>query len=146
MTRFAKFGFAVAVALVFSAPIVARADDKDVIDYRQHVMKTLDEQVAAIGMIVSTQIPDDNLVQHAQAISLAAKTAMKAFQPKVLGGESKPGVWENWADFSAKMTDFVKRTDKLALDAKSGGVQVVMEQMVDALTCKGCHDTYREKK
>lgn len=148
MTRLVKFigGFAVVAAMAVSAPMVAKADDKDVIDYRQHIMKALDAQTAAIGMVVSTQVPDDNLVQHTEAIALAAKTALKSFEAKVQGGESKPEIWANWADFSKRMNEFVDKTDKMAKAAKTGGVPVVMEQMVDALTCKGCHDVYRNKK
>lgn len=48
-----KFKIAL-LALVAFLPFQAGAyDDKDVIDYRQHIMKSLDEQVAAVGMIVS---------------------------------------------------------------------------------------------
>ena len=148
MTRLVKFigVFAVAAAMAVSAPMAAKADDKDVIDYRQHIMKTLDAQTAAIGMVVSTQVPDDNLVAHTEAIALAAKTALKSFEAKVAGGESKPEIWANWADFSKRMNEFVEKTDHMAKAAKTGGVPVVMEQMVDALTCKGCHDVYRNKK
>lgn len=147
MTRLFKLvgGFAVA-AVMAAAPMAAQADDKDTIDYRQHIMKGLDAQTAAIGMIVSTQIPEDNLVKHAEAIAQMAKTVKKSFEAKVAGGESKPEVWTNWADFSKRLDDFVEKTDKMAKDAKTGGVPVVMEQMVDALTCKGCHDVYRNKK
>ena len=145
MTRFTKF--AVAMAVVVSAlPFVAKADDKDVIDYRQHIMKTLDEQVASIGMIVSTQIEGDNLVAHVQAIALTALTALKSFELKVQGGESKPEVWAQWPDFEKKMKDFAIGTAKLVDVAKAGGANAVNEAMVDALTCKGCHDTYRNKK
>lgn len=145
MTRFTKF--AVAMAVVVSAlPFVAKADDKDVIDYRQHIMKTLDEQVASIGMIVSTQIEGDNLVAHVQAIALTASTALKSFEPKIAGGDSKPEVWAQWDDFSKKMNEFATRTAALVDTAKAGGVNGVNEAMVDALTCKGCHDTYRVKK
>jgi cytochrome c556 len=146
MTLVKFFGGIAVVAAMTVAPMVAHADDKDVIDYRQHIMKALDAQTAAIGMIVSTQIPEDNLVQHAEAIAMIAKTAKKSFEAKVVGGEAKPEIWANWADFSKRMDDFVAKTDKMAKDAKTGGVPVVMEQMVDALTCKGCHDVYRQKK
>lgn len=145
MTRFTKF--AVAMAVVVSAlPFVAKADDKDVIDYRQHIMKTLDEQVASIGMIVSTQIEGDNLVAHVQAIALTAQTALKSFEPKIAGGDSKPEVWAMWPDFEKKMKDFAAGTAKLVDIAKTGGANAVNEAMVDALTCKACHDIYRVKK
>ncbi len=150
MNGLVKFicGFA-GVAVLAAVPVIGNAaedKDKDAIDYRQNIMKTLDAQTAAIGMIVSTQVADTNLVAHTEAIALSAKAALKSFEAKVAGGESKPEVWANWADFSKRMNEFVTKTDELAKSAKSGGVPVVMEQMVDALTCKGCHDTYREKK
>jgi cytochrome c556 len=148
MTGLVKFlgGFAVAAMLAAIPAVAGAAEDKDVIDYRQHIMETLDAQTAAIGMIVSTQITEENLVAHAEAIALTAKQALISFKPKVAGGESKPEVWTNWADFEKRMNDFVEKTDKLAKSAKTGGVPVVMEQMVDALTCKSCHDLYRQKK
>ena len=109
-------------------------------------MKSLDEQIAALGMTVSTQVPYDLFVSHTQAIALMAKTAKKGFEQKVLGGEAKPEVWANNADFNKRMDEFVTKTQELADAAKSGGLPLVMEKMVPALTCKGCHDTYREKK
>ena len=54
-----------AAALAVTAPFAARADDKDVIEYRQHAMKTLQEQTAIIGEIVSGAVPADNLPAHA---------------------------------------------------------------------------------
>lgn len=146
MTRIVKFVAGVAIAAAaFVLP--AQAEDKDVIDYRENIMKALDAQTAALGMIVSTQIPEDNLVQHTESIAIAARAALKSFEAKVPGGEAKPEVWSNWPDFEKRMKDFVEKTDKMAKAAKAGGgPSVVIEQMVDALTCKGCHDIYRQKK
>jgi cytochrome c556 len=97
-------------------------------------------------MIVSTQVEPDNLVAHVQAIALTAQTALKSFEPKIQGGESKPEVWAMWPDFEKKMKDFAAGTAKLVEVAKTGGPNAVNEAMVDALTCKGCHDIYRTKK
>jgi hypothetical protein len=38
----------------------AFADDQDVIDYREHIMKALNEQSAALGQILSATVPGDN--------------------------------------------------------------------------------------
>jgi len=148
MTGLVKFvsGVAIAAVLAMIPAVAGAADPKDVIDYRQHIMKTLDSQTAALGMIVSTQVSDENLVAHTRAIAVTAKQALSSFKEKVPGGESKPGVWANWPDFEKRMNEFVAKTEHLAKSAETGGVPVVMEQMVEALTCKGCHDTYREKK
>ena len=68
------------------------ADDQDVIDYRRHIMETLKAQTAALGMIMSGAIPDDNVVAHIDIIAGTAATALKAFEPKVEGGDAKPEV------------------------------------------------------
>ena len=137
---------ATAMAFTLAAPFVARADDKDVIDYREHIMKALDEQTAALGMIVSTQIPPDNLRQHCDELALLAKSVLKSFEPKVQGGEAKPDVWAHWDDFSGKIKTFVEKSQAMADAADKGAdMSQVTEMLVDALPCKGCHDTYRDE-
>jgi cytochrome c556 len=135
---------AISVAMV---PVTAGAfEDKDVIEYRQQVMKSLDAQTAALGMVVSTLIPEDNLVKHLDAIALAAKASVKAFEPKVQGGDSLPAVWEKWPDFSQRLNDFAEKTAQLAELARTSGREVVTSQMADALSCKPCHLAYRDNK
>ncbi len=147
MTNLPRF-FAVAAILTSAMlPVNAGAfEDKDVIDYRQALMKTLDEQTAALGMLVSTQITNDNLIPHLDAIALTAKASLKSFEQKVPGGESKPVVWEKWDDFTARMNDFAKKTAELAATGRAKGQDAVVADMVTALSCKSCHDLYREKK
>lgn len=124
----------------------AYADDKDVIDYRQHTMNTLNEQAAALGQILSQAIPDDNVVGHLDALALAAATAVKAFEPKVLGGESKPEVWSNWADFSKRLNEFVQKTATASKTAHTQGKEAALSNILEVLTCKSCHDVYRQEK
>jgi cytochrome c556 len=125
---------------------VGHADDKEIIDYRQHIMKTLNEQSAALGQILSTTVPGDNTSAHIQAIALAASLALKAFEPKVQGGEAKPEVWGNWPDFSKRMTDFAQKTAEMARISREQGNDAALANVVDALSCKGCHDVYRAEK
>ncbi len=132
--------------VAITLPMGTFADDKDVIDYRQHIMNTLNEQAGALGQILSTSIPDDNAVAHLHAIALTASTALKAFEPKVQGGESKPEVWTNWADFSKRMNEFAQKTADVANSAKANGKQAALATVLDALTCKSCHEAYRQEK
>jgi cytochrome c556 len=127
-------------------PSVSTADDQDVIDYRRHIMETLDAQTAALGMIMSGAIPDDNAIAHIDIIAQTAATALKAFEPKVEGGDAKPEVWKDWADFSKRMNEFAERTATMAKTAHAQGKDEALLQAIDALTCKQCHDTYRVKK
>ena len=147
MTRLSQFAAALAVATVAALPLAAQASDPtDIIDYRKHVMKSLGEQSASMAMTLQGKAPAENFVLHAETLAIVASTALQAFKEKVEGGGAKPDVWAKWPDFEKRMNDFVAKTELLAKSAKTGGVPVVMEMMVDALTCKGCHDIYREKK
>lgn len=148
MTRLVKFAAPVALAaaaFVAVAPVAARADDQDVIKYREHIMKTLDAQTAALGQILSGATPDDQFVSHLEAIAMAAATSLKSFEPKVEGGEALPAVWENWSDFEAKMKDFAEQTAEAAKVAKEQGKDAAMGNLIGALSCKSCHDLYRKK-
>jgi cytochrome c556 len=124
----------------------ARAEDQDVIDYRELIMKQLDAEAAALGMIVSGQIPPDSLAFQARALASSARSALKAFEPKVPGGEAKPEVWAKWDDFSKRMQVFAQKSEEMAKVSEGGNVQKVTELMIDAMPCKACHDVYRQKK
>lgn len=142
---------ALVVSLLATAvvlPNAARADDEDTIAYRQHVMKTLGALSAALGQIVEKKVvvAPETLVAHTQAMAVTAKMAKSTFQPKVLGGESKPEVWSNWADFSKQLDELTAYTEAVASAAKSGGLAAAAPKISDTQACKGCHDQYRQKK
>jgi cytochrome c556 len=137
--------FAVAL-LALQAVGSALADNSDVIDYRQHIMNTLSEQAGALGEILAGAVPDDNVLAHLDALALTASTALKAFEPKVPGGQSKPEVWANWADFSKRMNEFAQNTAAMAKLAHEQGKDAGLAKVMDALSCKKCHDTYRKEK
>jgi cytochrome c556 len=120
----------------------AYADDQDVIDYRTHVMKTLEEQTEAIKMIIAKKAPADNLATHVKTLAIAAGMAKKAFEPKVEGGASKPQVWSNWPDFSKQLDALTAATGELSKAATDGGVASVAPKFQSALNCQGCHDQY----
>jgi cytochrome c556 len=135
-----------ALASTAMAADSASADPKDTIEYRRHVMESLNAQAAILGQIVSGAVPDDNVVQHLDILALLASTAKKSFEPKVPGGDSKPEVWSNWADFSKRMDDFAKKTAEAAKIAHTQGGQAALANMLDVLSCKSCHDKYRTEK
>lgn len=120
------------------------SSDSDVIDYRRHIMGSLHEQSAALGQILSGVVPDDDVVAQLEAISLTASIALKAFEPRVPGGESKPEVWSNWPDFAKRMTTLADKASEMARIAKEQGARAALEKAGDALECKSCHELYRE--
>ena len=134
------------IVLSGATPGLARTDDKDVIDYRRHVMKLLNEQSGALGEVLSGAIPNGNVTAHLEAIALTAATALKAFEPNVPGGQARPQVWANWADFSSRMNEFAQKTALMAKIAKEQGQDAALPNVLDVLTCKSCHDVYRDEK
>src|SRR6185312_1681757 len=101
------------------APRAARADDQDTIDYRQHVMNTMGEQMVLINQIIQMKAPADNLATFAQILAMTATTAQSAFTPNVAGGDSKPSVWTSWPDFSKRLDELVASTADLAKAAQA---------------------------
>jgi cytochrome c556 len=129
------------------APAAAwAAQDDDVIAYRQNLMKAVDAQTAALGMILSGAVPPDNLVSHLDTIALIAASMPASFEPKVVGGESSAEVWAKWADFSERINTFAANTAKVAKIAREQGQDAIMSDLAVALSCKACHDVYRTKK
>jgi cytochrome c556 len=137
-------GLVMLLAIVASAS--AFADDQDTIDYRRHIMKTMGEQTAILGMMMENKVPAADFATHAQVLAVTAATAKAAFEPEVAGGKAKPEVWSKWADFEQRMDALVAATADLAKTAKTGGMAAAAPKTKDALTCKGCHDTYRQPK
>lgn len=142
LPRLAWAGIAFAAAL---SPISSFADDQDVRDYRSHVMKIMGQQMGALGLIVEGKAPAGDVVAQAQILSLTASVAKSAFEPKVLGGESKPEVWAKWDDFSKRLDEMAAAAADVAKAAKQGGVAAAAPKL-SALSCKGCHDDYRVPK
>ena len=147
MTRLSQFAAALAVATVAALPLAAQASDPtDIIDYRKHVMKSLGEQSASMAMTLQGKAPAENFVLHAETLAIVASTALQAFKEKVEGGGAKPDVWAKWPDFEKKMKEFAANTAELAKLAKEGGAAAAQPKLQAALTCKGCHDSYRVPK
>ena len=134
-----------AISVAALAATAARADDQEMIDYRQHIMKTMGEQMAAIQQIVQKKAPADNFATHMQIVAVTAATAKAAFTPESPGGRAKSDVWSKWPDFSKRLDELVASTAALAKLAKEGGVQATAAKL-DTLQCKGCHDVYREEE
>ncbi|HEY6640897.1 cytochrome c [Povalibacter sp.] len=137
---------AVALVATLLLPLAGQADDKDVLEYRQRIMKSLQEQTAAFGQILSGAGPTENTLAHMETLALSASVALKAFEAKVPGGEAKPEIWSNWPDFAKRMQEFADKTAGMARIGREQGVDAAVMEVLDALPCKACHDLYRDEK
>lgn len=147
MNRLVKCGLAFAVLF---APVVAQADDADVINYRKQIMKTMGEQNAAMQMTLQGKVPADQFVSHVKTLHLAAAQALKSFEPEVQGdgvtGSAKPEVWSNKADFAKRMNEQVTKLAALEKAAVEGGVAKAGPMIQTSLDCRSCHENYRVPK
>lgn len=147
MSRFSRLAGRLALVVAIGAVAgAARAEDEDVIDYRKHIMSSMGEQAQILGMMLQNKVPADDFATHAQVLAIVASMARKAFEPEVQGGESKAVVWAQWPDFAKRLDELAAATQDLAKTAKEGGIAAAGPKVKSALTCKGCHDTYREPK
>ena len=136
----------VTLGVTLLLPLAGQADDKDVVDYRQHIMKSLEHQTAALGQILSGAGPTENTLAHIETLALTASIALKSFEAKVPGGAAKPEVWKDWSDFSKKMKDFADKSAEMAKVGREQGAEQAAMLVIEALPCKSCHDVYRDEK
>ncbi|MBL8629095.1 MAG: cytochrome c [Rhodospirillaceae bacterium] len=145
MKRMLQVVGGIALAALLSAPSMA-AENKDIIDYRINIMKTLGEQAAALGKIMQGKVDTkENLAIHAETIAINIAAAKRAFEPKVVGGTATQAVWDNWKDFTDRFTALETAANEVAAAAKAGGMDAAKPKMAGLFTCKACHDVYRSK-
>jgi cytochrome c556 len=143
---------ATVAASCLAAPASAssvNATDESTIDYRKNIMKTKGDQAAAIGQVLALMVPADNLISHFETLLHATRQSKVAFAPKVPGGDALPAVWENWADFSARLDKTEANLVKAIESARRTGAGPggLGEDAIEAMnSCKECHDIYRAKK
>lgn len=140
-------------ALVLTAALTAQAQEAEpdeAVKYRQNTMKSIGGAAGRIGAVMQEKVPhQDNLAGLAALLAAATDPALTvpAFQQNTDGqGFEKTTatakIWEDWDDFESRLRKLGEVT-KAAADAGDG---VSMDQMKPVFeTCKGCHDTYREK-
>jgi len=120
------------------------AADKDVINYRQNVMKSIGANAGALGAIMQNKVAHaENLALHAEAISIGAQAALRAFEDEVVGGTAKADIWENWQDFSDRFNALATAAAAVAEAAREGGMAAAGPKLGAMLICKACHDDYR---
>lgn len=146
--KYMKIGIvsAALAAFVFSLGVASAqaAEDKDVITYRQNLMKSLGAHAGALGAILQNKVPyADNLAYHADGIAAAAEAALLGFKQELPGGTAAANVWEEWDDFEGRFVSLAAAAKDVAAAARNGGMAEAGPKMGGMLICKACHDIYR---
>lgn len=141
ITPFCSFlaGF---VLLAAPAPAEEIPLDQEAIEYRKHIMNTLDSQFKAIAAIVAFNGPAENLRSHLEAALVTADMVGPSFEKRMPGGTSQSYLWDQWSDYTRHMRQFEAALAMAIEAAKFGSVTDVV-WYTDQISCRKCHDIYR---
>ncbi|MEA2974690.1 MAG: hypothetical protein QOF19_210 [Alphaproteobacteria bacterium] len=133
------------VAIACSATAVLAQQNP--IEVRQNLMKRNNDNAKVVTAITKGEAPFDAAKVNA-AYTDWADTAKKL--PDLFPDDSKTGnktraspkIWENRADFNAKIADFAKVVaDSKAQATTEAGLKASFPAVIKS--CDNCHDTYR---
>lgn len=140
---------AIFVATLALTPALAQAEKNPAIEYRESLMHLIGHNFGPMSAMMKGDIPWDagRMAGWGKDLkALSTLNAMRGFPPGSEGGDSKPSIWSNMADFEKRMQDMQLEIDKLG-DAAVGGDKAAIGAQMSAAgkTCKGCHDEYKEE-
>ena len=123
---------------------------EDAVEYRKSVFHVIAWNFGPMVAMVKGEMEYDAeaFTLRAERMSVLSSQALEGFLPDTLVGdsESKPEIWENWADFEAKMGDLEETTAALAEASLSGDMATIMPAFkATGGACKACHDDYKEE-
>jgi cytochrome c556 len=132
------------------APAAAHDTGGDqVIHYRQSVYRLILWNWTPLSDMIRGEQGFDaaEFARRAERVAWLARQLDEAYQGGPHEGamtEALPAIWENWADFSAKLDALERESATLASVARSGDEPAMRKQFeVTRSTCKACHDEYK---
>lgn len=139
--------------LALSPLAISHFDDKQVNQsYRQSYFAMIGANFGPMISMVKGEIPwqEDQMAAYAdQLAALATLDVMRGFADGSEKGttRAKPEIWQNKADFKAKMDDLKTAANALQAVAEQGTDRKAISEQVIATgkACKACHDEYKSK-
>ena len=139
-------------SLAFASGVHAQAAPSkgdQALKYRKALYQVMAYNFGPMSAMAQGKAPYDAADFATRAARVATVAAMlgEAFPPEskgVAGSKLKPAMWENRADFDAKLRDLVERSAVLARVAPEGSFEKSKAELFDtANACKACHEKYR---
>ncbi len=128
----------------------APAKPADVVHYRQSVMGLIGWNFAPLSAMVKGKSAWDakEFSLRAERIRSLSSQALEGFTNGPANGgvetDAKPDIWNDLADFRARLDEFIAEAKALDEAARSGDEAKMKEQFhKTAETCKACHDKYK---
>jgi cytochrome c556 len=144
---------AIIAGLALSPLAISHYDDKEPQQsYRQSWFALIAANFDPMVAMVKGEIPwqEDQMASYAdQLAALTTLDVMRGFSDGSDKGttRAKPEIWENTADFEAKMSDLDTAVAALQQVANQGTDKKAIAEAVGATgqACKACHDDYKSK-
>ena len=124
------------------------AAEIDHVKARQDAFKQVGEAMKTIGDVVKGDVAYD--AEQFKAVVAQMQTAgAEAFQhfgEGTQGGNAKPELWANMADFEAGRDKMAAAVTALNEAAQTGDLNAIKPKMGDlGGSCKACHEAFKEK-
>ena len=129
---------------------IAGTAHADAIEDRQASMKNVGKAIGALAKIAKKEAPFDAAVVNTNATTMAdnLKTAKGQFPDGSATGAketwAKAEIWQNKADFDAKMDKSVEAAMAMAAVTAEADFGAALGALGN--TCKACHQDYRRPK
>jgi cytochrome c556 len=133
-----------------AAQAQAPKEGERALTYRKSLYQVIAWNFGPMSAMAQGKVPFDakEFALRAERVAAVAPLLSEAFPPEsrgVANSKLKVAMWNERADFDAKMKDFVARSAALATAAKTGDFEKSKAAFFDAAnTCKACHDKYKE--
>ena len=144
----------IAVAALLACMVCARAGGPakaaDVVHYRQSVMELIGWNFSPLAAMAKGKTAWDakQFAMRAERIHALSTQAIDGFANGPANGgvetDAKAEIWNDLADFHAKLDDFMREAKALDETARDGDEAKMKEQFhKTAEACKTCHDKYK---
>ena len=123
---------------------------EQVLKYRKSIYQVMAYNFGPLAAMSQGKMPYDakEFSMRADRVAMIAPLLTEAYPPEtrdVGGSKLKPEMWNNRADFDAKLKALVDKTAALSTAAKAGDFDESKAAFFEAGgACKSCHDKYRE--
>lgn len=140
---------AASALLISSATAHNFEDANDAIQYRQSAFGLLAYNFGDMGAMMKGKKPFDaeTFAMRANNVAALSKIPFEGFIDGSDKGETEAlaKIWQDRADFDAKMKAFQENTAILATVAQKGDQAEIKKAFMNTgKSCKGCHDTYKK--
>jgi len=124
-------------------------DAKEAIEYRQSAFSLIAYNFGDMGAMLKGKKPFDAEVfaMRAQHVAALSKLPIEGFIPDSDKGhtDALAKIWQDKADFDAKMSQFQENAAALAEVAKGNNQDEIKQAfMKTGKSCKGCHDNFKK--